>query len=650
MRSFFKFLLVTIIIAAALYYGYSYLTHSIERQINKSFPPLSVADGRNNSLLTNASALNAIHTPDVAVNIGDNEFMALLDSAARHELTDTQLHMQHVAHYSFENIKTGLDEQVLDLSTDFSFELDTLQAKVAGSLQGMISFGFRHDSLVFFPALQTLHVSNISLEGHSGTDKDLIVEFLNKVLHAGIDNINSAISSATHGIDLNLIHKKIDSTVLPQNDSISISLSKPLDISMPELTGAVLIDKAGLHILAAFGHQVAAGDVAGSSSFDNYSEAYYSTMANGFPDAPGKEQTFVIMTKKFIAGLINSNLSEEVINGIYNKDIIPKPIEKEIMIKASDIDCSKLNYNCPSLPMPPLPSPPPLPDCNRHCKWWQQPACGGLEAGCRLGEAGLIASWNAACEGILAPWRAKNLEIQATCKSLTIPAAAACQTLKTTIDAAGGQVDLGTVTLDGKAHIKAYAELKSLQLAPDLSSVAFSLSSSAVVPVHIDFRLHSKTAGRLVCPFDITYPVDCIGSGQMVNNVTSKLAFKEGNKDTIILSFEVSPLNAQTTLSPAPLEIINGTFSSSFLSCPILSQTVGGVGVTLNIVKQFHDIFDGTDKGDLLSLIFDGKYNVATGNYPIDLPIACKPVKLLNDSLNLQSVVRTNYLGFQLRQ
>jgi len=299
--------------------------------------------------------------------------------------------------------------------------------------------------------------------------------------------------------------------------------------------------------------------------------------------------------------------------------------------------------------MPKLPSAPNLPGCNFHCKFYTQPGCGIAEVSCRVPEASAIASYNAACEALLSPWRIQNAQIQLTCKSLTVPAEAACQSLKTIINTAGGKIDLGSVRLDGTAHLRAYADINALKFANDLSTVSFSLATSAVVPIHIDFRLHSKAAGKLTCPFDMHHTVDCVGTGQANNAITTKLTIAEGHHDTLLLHFEVSPLTAQAKLAPAPLEIINGTFSSSFLSCPVLSQAIGPVGVTLNIVKGFHDIFEGTEKGDLQSLIFDGNYKVSTGTYPIDVPIVCKPIKVLHDSLNLQPLGQPTYIGFQVR-
>ena len=620
------------------------MPNSIEKLVNKQFPPISYLDQQDSSLRINQEALDLINSPDFSINIGAKDFNNLFDSAVSEILRSKKLTIPHVSKYEFDKLKTSTGKQFINISTNFSLELDTLNAKLAGNFSGIVTFAVRNDSLIFFPALKTLHLDNVSFNKINKTDKNVLVSLINNTLKTFMNNINGFIRSKTPNIDINLTNKKINSHSLPHNDTISIALSKPIEISLPILLGVCMIDELGIHISGSYdyGSRFGVGNPKAeriAKLFDNdYSEFksdYYSKIKAAFTDAPSNNISYFVIQKKSIASVISQTLLGEIITAVYKKDLKPTPVDKEIMLHSNDLNYDNINISCPQLHIVPSCAPPSY-------------DCGKFNFPCQAEYAVKFAAYQAAlptCLSAKAAEIATNLTLQRACDDAKNAAKITLASIKATINAAGGEVDFGSVKIDADATLKVNAVLKGIKANQDLSSIIFTLQNSDTVPVNINFQLHSKTAGKIICPFNVQYRINPIGTAQINNSITSKITFNKTNDNQINLVFEVSSIPVEALLSPNPLTEID-RLMPSFVSCPIIFPIVAGIPVSLNVIKGFRDVLNGGDGGQIQNLIFDGKYNFNTPVYPIKLPIQSKPIKLFNDSIILKPLISNTYLGF----
>jgi|GEM_PF-1516403 len=655
MRKYSKWLFIaalSITLGTVLYFV---LRTTVRDLLNRSFPEISYLDIQKMSLHQNQLALTRISSPDISLTISSKDFSFLVDSALTQISRNNSVPISHITKYGFSNIETSIGKQLINLAMDFDIALDTLNAKLAGKFSGNISFAVKNDSLILMPAVKTLHIDRFTYKKANRSDKNILVGFLNGVLKMFMNNINAYIYSKVKGIDIKLLDRKITDIDIVNNEKLKVTLSNPLIISVKNDNITCMIDELGIHILGEFNGDFGVGPSVQPKSFEKefikFQQDFIAKNKSTFSAIDNLDKTFFVISRKSISSILNMTLNHEIINATYIDTIIPQPINKELIIKSSDIDCSKLNFKCPQIELIKCPDPP-IQNCDFDCPGFElhpdYGPCRAREVACRLLFQSDWSVWNTTCKALQAPIIGKNIELQAHCASLKAPALATCMGIKTSINAAGGSVDFGNLRIDASCTLNATLTISNFAISDDLSIVNIKVASTAIMPFNIDSRFISKPAGKLICPFNKHYPLPGIGTSLINESVIkAKISYTKSNDSTMMIIFNVNPINIKTSVSPIPFNAINGALFTVF-DCSVLSKEILGktVGASLNISKGLLDVLNGNEHSKIEKLILEGKYEITTPTYPIPLPIKCKPFKLFDKSIKLKPIVEDTYIGF----
>jgi len=253
-------------------------------------------------------------------------------------------------------------------------------------------------------------------------------------------------------------------------------------------------------------------------------------------------------------------------------------------------------------------------------------------------------AYNRACEALLSPWRIQNAANQATCSSVTAPFMEKCMEIKAFIVAAGGKLDIGHVKIDADLICNVSGRLENFSVSNDLSLASFNLNALASVPATVSIKINTRTVGKVICPSDKEVPIGETGTASVSDKfVNIKLGVTKGDTDRIMLTLDLTP-NVLIQLSPSPINLLDKT-ALSFIDCPLISQTILGVGGSMHLAKSFQDIFSGESGNPLVNLILQGNYH---GESPrrIGLPIVCHPTILFGKKIDYKPLITDTYIGF----
>ena len=287
------------------------LNDGLKDLVNKDFPPMSPRDVQESSLRANQSSLYDVGQPVIAINFAEKDFAGLLDSAAKQVIDSNKVPIKHVAGYQISNITTKNSDQLVNISAAFDVKLDTLEMELAGSFNGVVSLDIKNDSLMLHPAFRTLHLDKISHKGNS--NYKLLRLFVNHLLNNFKDNLSGLLDSKLKGISLAVINRKLTDTGIINKKRLQVTASKPIELNLPSLQAACMIDEAGIHILATFvNDDFGAGPAyvpPPSEGFENdfkkFQQAFNDQEQAAFPSGTPGAKTFVLIKKDVVAYLLN---------------------------------------------------------------------------------------------------------------------------------------------------------------------------------------------------------------------------------------------------------------------------------------------------------------------------------------------------------
>jgi hypothetical protein len=620
-----------IIIAVVLVIIWVY-PNPLKNLINKRFPPISYKTVQNSYLQKNQQALNYIGHPDVVINLSQKDIHFLVDSAVKQISNNPKIYIPHISKYKIKDVNASCNNELVNISADFNITLDTLNIKLAGKFSGVVAFTIRNDSLLLAPAFKTVHLDTADYKKVKGLDAKILAVFVTQLLKDFMDNLNGYVDAKLKGFDLDMVDRKLLDTGILKNNHAHISATKPLQISLPDLTGACLVDTGGIHVLGAFHHgsQTPASysppdPVAFEKDFLIFHNAFFSQQSLVFPGAP-TNRTFFLVTKSSVATILNGLLANNTIAGVYRDTLKVKPYDKEEIIYSSDIDCSKINVNCPTVPIRPY----------NHCSG--NPIKRGK---CELGNLGILHLNVAAA--IL------NTHIVAACKTTEVATSATCASVKEVINKTGGQVKLAKVHFDANAVGHLNAGISDFHITDDLSEVRLNIQLKADMTAVANYSIRTENEGKLICPFNIGSPIQDSVTGQLGStSQIAKISITIGDGDKILLGLVISPIPFGVRMSKAPAVLVLNTLNSA-LNC-----TIPGVDkitnfsniMTSKFAEKFGDLLARDDAEQAVRLILTGQADITTPQLPVDFSLNPKPVELFNKSIDLKPIIDNTYLGF----
>lgn len=581
----------------------------------------------------NQQGLSYIDHADVAISVSQKDISFLIDSAVKQISNNPKIRIPHVSKYKIQDVSALCNSELINISAAFDVRLDTLGIKLAGQFSGVVGFTVSNDSLLLAPAFKTLHLDTAEYKKVKGFDAKIAAVFVSQLLKDFMDNLNGYIDSQLKGFDLKLIDKKLLDTGIVKNNHAHISSTKPLQISLPHLTGACLVDTGGIHVLGAFDNGSVtskANAPATSTTFEEdfltFQRAFTAREKLAFP-LPPTGKTFFLIAKSSMASMLNGLLANSTVAGIYKDTLKVKPYDKEEIIYMSDIDCSKVNVNCPTRPMRPY----------NHC--------GGnlIQKGkCAIANVGIF-NENTAIAAL-------NLHIVAGCKIATTTTEGACSALKISIEAAAGhQVKLAKVHFDANAEGQVTASISNFNITNDLSKATLNIQCSAGMDAIVDYSIKTENEGKLICPFGIGTSIPDKLTGQFGSpSQSAKISITKGDGGRILLGLAISPIPFQIKTSNSPATVVYKALNSA-LNC-----TIPGIDklsnfssiMTSKFAEKFGDLLSHDNTEQAIRLIFAGQADTTSPQIAVDFSLNAKPVKLFNKSIGLTPIINDTYLGF----
>lgn len=186
---------------------------NIKEEINKKWPPISSLQQKYKAILAEETNIEVLSKPNFGIIIPQD----VIEYNIQKYITKS------IANAS--DVRIRLDDQCITIESSFSFKNEKVE--LTGKLSGIVGFAFERDSLVLFPALQTIQLEKVK---YWDLSSDKAVDIINELLRKYLDNINAELEK-----------KGPDVIPLVYNAPI-----KGLWIKNPTL----LIDAAGVNILA----------------------------------------------------------------------------------------------------------------------------------------------------------------------------------------------------------------------------------------------------------------------------------------------------------------------------------------------------------------------------------------------------------------
>jgi len=159
---------------------------------------VSSADEQRASIEENNNSLAKLKKSDFALNIGANDFDNVLIPAID-SLINRKNEIKKIKSYSLDRLVSSTDKEQITISSNFQVTLDTLNASISGKLIGTVTFAFRNDSLILFPAFKYIHVEDISYKKTTKLERKVIADIINLALHLFINKLNGYMDSKNFG-------------------------------------------------------------------------------------------------------------------------------------------------------------------------------------------------------------------------------------------------------------------------------------------------------------------------------------------------------------------------------------------------------------------------------------------------------------------
>ena len=609
--------LLSLVLCAAFFTG----CKSVKSILNSN--KVSSADEQKRALATNSSSLTQLKTCDFNLNIGAKDFDNILIPTFNELINQKQI--PHVKQYSISNINALTDKEQITISPDFQVTLDTLNASIKGQLIGTISFAFKNDSMILYPAFKYIHVDDITYKKTGKITRKAVAFIINTIFNIFIERLNGYMISKIPAIPLNLVDRQVASGELVNSATEIVTLSRPLLISTPISSTACLIDKDGIHILGAFSTPATLPDSTARYNFNTFQKGFSGKRDSAFAGLPHDTTTYMILSKNAFSTIFNNTFNNEnitITNGSDN--FLSGRSDKNITLDLSEINCGDVNPPCP-----------PLVNCGNA------PNCDGSHG---LGKIACLATlpvryaaW-LACQGVYHA-------AQVACAAEKVTAEGACVVAKAALQVTtGGKISIGDIHATVSSTATASGTVSGVSFSNDLSGISLSTQATVNAPLQTTFGFTPEgPVGHLVCVLGFNHPYNCNASSTIPpTNMAAAISFDDSTKNVLFIKFKTTPLDIKININPTPLTLMNRDVTT-LINCPLLSI---GVGLG-DIVKGFHDVFTGGDfQNNIQNAILNGTYTYSLKSYDFSLPIKTVQVKLLDNQIALSPANGSSYIGF----
>ena len=579
----------------------------------------------------NSHSLNLLDECDLAINLTASDFSNIIIPLLSHNINQQKI--KHVKKYSITNLKTLTVEQQINITSDFDVSLDTMNASMSGNLNGVISAGFRNDSLILLPAFNSFHLNNLTYKTVNKVERTVIAKLINVITRGFLDQINGYMVSKNPAIPLNFFDDEIKPESFIKDPSAKITLSRPLKITAGLSGFSCIIDKGGIQMLAGFKYSSSPRadvvPVKDKEDFLAFQKDFKDKREKYFTDAPKTSNSYALLLKKGFADFFNASLHNETITIGYKKDnAFSKAAKKHIDIDLNEIDCGKAKLTAPQLHA--------VPDCS-------VPNYGGVFGPAK--KTAYILNVLPGCLLARGTEVAFNAQAQAAFLAASKAASASCLVAKSSLKVvSNGKISIGDLHYTAALSGAGTASISDISVSEDLTSLSFATQANVSASIQTTFGFTPEgPAGHLLCVLKFDHPYNCNAVAAIASTpVKIGSVYNSSNRESINFKFQSTPLSIPIKVDPTPLTLMNRDIGL-LLNCPLIKY---GVGLA-DLGKGFRDVL--TDKDfptDFGSIVVDGKYNYAVDPYNFDIPFNQISLKLSDKKIILNPVNEKLFIGF----
>lgn len=557
---------------------------SLTTEINNRFPPVTVDQQRQSAIDTNATALDALLTPNLAIGLkfSDlNEFI-LSDDLKKSGVKKVQI----TGDQELMKIELSFDRQFDgsegEKSPDLVSLLKSLKPSVSGSavfyagITGAVTTV--HDGeipnldLRVLPVVSTIKVDKLTLA--EKFDETKITDVLVSILNSYKDNLSGE-----------LTRNPATSVSVPALSNKPYDMSGPIQIKGTGLRGVAVVSMHpvtapfkldGVAWLIASNNLTAliqltpvsqSRPVSSQKIGHTYSEIekrMAQVVSTDFQVANADSQTWVAVKKDVIsyaANVLSAQAGACVTASIGGQ---AQHVSQKIpMPNGAGIDCSK-----PTSCDAPLHCTFDANHDTRDCHHWY-----GNDPICEAAKALQNAAYNTDANVRKANCDATNAAAVAGCQTRVAGEIALCQTKKQALDALGHTGNFANLDVDARvATNNMNVCLRDFTLSPDLNHLQFALNVEGSASAHVDLKFVPLDAGHIVCAADWSKSQDFIATlrENRINISASSVVVTDTNGTHA--DFTVDKLDVKAKMSPGLTEFLL-TSPDLLIKCPLLAYT-----------------------------------------------------------------------------